>query len=67
MLFVLLSSNGVTFEGEVAVATRSPAPTAATIWSYALLGIYVGFIPVGLGLLWYPFLKRLGRGGMQVV
>lgn len=64
---VLLSSNGVTFEGEVAVATRSPAPTAATIWSYALLGIYVGFIPVGLGLLWYPFLKRLGRGGMQVV
>jgi hypothetical protein len=21
----------------------------------ALLGIYVGFIPVGLGLLWYPF------------
>ncbi|MDZ4721509.1 MAG: hypothetical protein SH847_23850 [Roseiflexaceae bacterium] len=64
---VLLSSNGVTFEGDVAVATVSPAPTTATIWSYALLGIYVGFIPVGLGLMWYPFLRRLGRGGMQAV
>ena len=32
-----------------------------------MLGIYVGFIPVGLGLLWYPFLRRLGRSGMQAV
>ncbi|HMO57213.1 MAG TPA: hypothetical protein PKC19_07655 [Roseiflexaceae bacterium] len=64
---VLISSNGVTFEGDVAVATRSPQPDAATFWRYALLGIYVGFIPVGLGLLWYPFLRRLGRSGMQAV
>jgi zinc transporter, ZIP family len=63
----LLSSNGVTFEGEIAVATVTPAATAATVWQYALLGIYVGFIPVGLGLLWYPFLRRLGRSGMQAV
>ncbi|HEU5089868.1 MAG TPA: hypothetical protein VFT99_20575, partial [Roseiflexaceae bacterium] len=45
----LISSNGVTFEGEVAVATLSPAPNMATFGRYALLGIYVGFIPVGLG------------------
>ena len=63
----LLSSNGMTFEGEVAVATVTPSATAATVWQYALLGIYVGFIPVGLGLLWYPFLRRLGRSGMQAV
>src|SRR5688500_9633216 len=47
----LLSSNGVTFEGEIAVATVTPAADAATFWQYAVLGIYVGFIPVGLGLL----------------
>jgi ZIP family zinc transporter len=63
----LLSSNGVTFEGEVAVATVTPGASAATVWQYALLGIYVGFIPIGLGLLWYPFLRRLGRSGMQAV
>ena len=27
----------------------------------ALLGIYVGVIPVSLGMLWLPFLRRLGR------
>jgi zinc transporter ZupT len=63
----IVSSNAVTFEGEVAVATQTPAPTIGTFWRYALLGIYVGFIPVALGLLWYPFLKRLGRSGMQAV
>jgi zinc transporter ZupT len=63
----LLSSNGVTFEGEIAVATVTPAADARTFWQYALLGIYVGFIPVGLGLLWFPFLRRLGRSGMQAV
>jgi zinc transporter, ZIP family len=63
----IVSSNGVTFEGEVAVATLSPAPDLSTVWRYALLGIYVGFIPVGLGLMWYPFLRRLGRNGMQAV
>jgi zinc transporter, ZIP family len=63
----LVSSNGVTFEGEIAVATVMPAADARTFWQYALLGIYVGIIPVGLGLLWYPFLRRLGRSGMQAV
>jgi zinc transporter ZupT len=63
----LVSSNGVTFEGEVAVATQTPGPDLETFWRYALLGIYVGFIPVGLGLLWFPFLRRLGRTGMQAV
>jgi zinc transporter, ZIP family len=63
----LLSANGVAFEGEVAVATVTPAPDWSTVWRYAVLGIYVGFIPVGLGLMWYPFLRRLGRNGMQAV
>jgi zinc transporter, ZIP family len=66
-IVALVSSNGVTFEGEVAVATLSPVPDATTFGRYALLGIYVGFIPVGLGLMWYPFLRRLGRTGMQAV
>jgi hypothetical protein len=63
----VLSGNGVAFEGEVPVATLTPGPSLDTLWRYALLGIYVGFIPVDLGLLWYPFLRRLGRSGMQLV
>jgi zinc transporter, ZIP family len=63
----LLSANGVAFDGEVAVATVTPSADWDTVWRYAVLGIYVGFIPVGLGLMWYPFLRRLGRNGMQAV
>lgn len=63
----LVSGNGLTFDSVVEVATRTPAPDTATVLQYALLGIYVGFIPVGLGLMWYPFLRRLGRSGMQAV
>ena len=33
----------------------------------ALLGIYVGVIPVSLGMLWLPFLGRLGRRWMSAV
>ena len=64
---LIMTDTGLTFASTVEVATLAPAPTAATFWQYALLGIYVGFIPVGLGLMWYPFLRRLGRTGMQAV
>src|SRR5690606_9993439 len=57
----LLTSTGVTFDAVVDVATRSPAPDARYVSTFALLGIYVGVIPVFLGLLWLPFLRRLDR------
>lgn len=63
----LVSGNGLTFESAVPIATLTPGPSLATFWRYALLGIYVGVIPVGLGLLWYPFLRRLGRSGIQAI
>ena len=49
------------------MAVLTPAFSAETFWRYALIGIYVGVIPVALGLLWYPFLRRLGSAGMDFV
>lgn len=57
----LLSQTGVTFHAEVPVATRSPAPDARYLTTFALIGIYVGVIPVFLGLLWLPFLRGIPR------
>lgn len=57
----LLSETGVTFHAEVPVATRSPAPDARYLTTFALIGIYVGVIPVFLGLLWLPFLRGIPR------
>jgi len=59
LFITLFSSNGVTFEGEVGVATLTPMFNWTYFKTFVLLGIYVGVIPVLLGLLWFPFLKRL--------
>jgi zinc transporter ZupT len=57
----LLTSTGVTFTHDVDVATRSPEADARYLSTFALLGLYVGVIPVFLGLLWLPFLAGVGE------
>ncbi len=58
---ILITETGVTFTGEIAVATVSPRPNALYLRTFTLLGIYVGVIPVSIGLLWFPFLRRIDR------
>jgi len=58
---LLITDTGLTFEGEVPVATLTPQAGPRQFAGYGLLGIYVGVIPVALGLLWYPAMKRMGR------
>ena len=56
-----MTSTGLTFTGDVAVATLSPAADARYLATFALLGIYAGVIPVFIGLLWLPFLRSIER------
>ncbi len=56
----LLSSTGLTFPYTVEVASVTPAPTVDALLRFALIGVFVGVIPVGIGLTWFPFLRRLG-------
>ena len=64
---VLISETGTTFDAEVPVAVLTPGFSGETFSSYALIGFYVGVVPVTLGLLWYPFLRRLGTSGLNFV
>lgn len=57
----LVTSTGLTFTGEVPVATLSPAVDARYLTTFALLGIYAGVIPVFIGLLWLPFIRSVER------
>ncbi len=56
----LLTETGVTFSAEIEVAVQTPSPDARYLGIFALLGIYVGVIPVVLGLFWLPFLREIG-------
>jgi zinc transporter ZupT len=57
----LVTSTGLTFSGEVPVATLSPPVDGKYLGTFALLGIYAGVIPVFIGLLWLPFVRGIDR------
>jgi ZIP family zinc transporter len=57
----LVTSTGLTFSADIAVATRSPALDGRYLGTFALLGIYAGVIPVFIGILWLPFVRSVGR------
>jgi zinc transporter ZupT len=60
----LFTSNAVPFEVDIPVAFTTPQPSTKTFWSFALIGLYVGVIPVFLGIFWFPALRQLGRRWM---
>ncbi len=63
----LMTSTGATFDTEIEVAVQTPETGTSQLLSYALVGVYVGIIPVGLGLLWYPAMRRFSKRVMGFV
>ncbi|HZO35933.1 MAG TPA: ZIP family metal transporter [Solirubrobacteraceae bacterium] len=56
---VLLTSSGGTIAHEIAAAVETPSADLSFFGLMALLGIYVGVIPVALGMLWLPWVRRV--------
>jgi zinc transporter ZupT len=61
----LVTSTGTTFDHEIAVAAETPRPGGRFLWIFTLIGLYVGVMPVALGLLWYPLVRRIGPRTMD--
>ena len=57
----LVTSTGGTIGAEIVAATASPERGASFFGLMALLGVYVGVIPIGIGLLWMPFVRRSSK------
>jgi zinc transporter ZupT len=62
-----LTNTGVTIAHSIEVALPTPPLSLGTLLSYGWLGLYVGLVPVGLGMLCYPYLKVLGQRGLTFV
>jgi zinc transporter ZupT len=60
----LFTTNAVAFDVEIPVAFTTPEPTGTTFWGFTLIGIYVGIIPIYLGIIWFPALRQLSRRWM---
>lgn len=60
-----LTNTGALFERTIDVAVATPDMTAERINFYALIGLFVGVVPVALGMLFYPALRAGGTGAFQ--
>jgi zinc transporter ZupT len=56
----ITSSTGIQTTHEIAAAVETPLPSARGFLGYASIGALVGIVPVALGLLWLPTLRRIG-------
>jgi zinc transporter ZupT len=60
----VFTSNAIPFDVDIPVAFVTPQPQAKTFWSFTLIGLYVGVIPIFLGIFWLPALRTLGKNWM---
>jgi zinc transporter, ZIP family len=63
----LVTATGATIAHEIEAAVETPATDAGFFGLMALLGIYVGVIPVALGMLWLPWVRRIPLGALRLV
>lgn len=61
----LVTTTGATFTHEIEVAVPTPKVTAGQLRFQALIGVFVGVVPIVFGLMFYPVLRGVGQGGMN--
>ncbi len=54
----ITSSTGIQTVDEIPAAVQTPRASARSFAGYTLVGTLVGIVPVALGLLWLPSLRR---------
>ena len=57
----ITTEDGTRFSKTIEAAALAPSPDSGQIIFFAVIGIYVGIIPVMIGLLWYPFIRSMSR------
>ena len=61
----LLTSTGVTIDHTITAATETPGADVDFYALMALIGLYVGVIPVAIGMLWLPWLRGVDARWIQ--
>jgi zinc transporter ZupT len=55
----LVLSDGSTVHHTIVAPNQSPGLTTDLLLTMAVIGLFVGVIPVALGMLWFPFLQSM--------
>jgi zinc transporter ZupT len=63
----LLTATGAKISHTIDVAVETPEADFGFYRLMALLGFYVGIVPVALGMLWLPFVRRIDPAWIRVL
>jgi hypothetical protein len=63
----LITSAGGTITHEIPAAVETATTGLSFFGLMALLGVYVGVIPIALGMLWLPWIRRIPPGWLRAV
>jgi zinc transporter ZupT len=63
----LMTATGGTVDHAIDVAAETPEADVGFYGLMALVGIYVGLIPVAIGMLWLPWIRRIDPRWVQFV
>lgn len=61
----LVTNTGMTFDHAIEVAVPTPTRDNISLTAQAVLGAFVGILPVAVGLMFYPALRGVGQAGMD--
>jgi zinc transporter ZupT len=62
---ILLTATGATINHEITAATETPDGDLGFYGLMALIGVYVGVIPVAIGMLWLPWVRGVDQRWIQ--
>ena len=57
----LVLSDGTTIHHTIVAPQTSPGLTTDLLWTMVVVGVFVGVIPILLGMLWFPFMQSMSR------
>ena len=63
----IVTSTGGTIDHEIPIAVETPDSDVGFYGLMALLGFYVGVLPITLGMLWLPFVRRIDPRWLRVL
>lgn len=63
----LMLSDGSTVDHTIVAPQESPGFTSDVLITLAIIGLFVGVIPVALGMMWFPFLQSMSDRWLHAV
>ncbi len=63
----LVLDDGTKVVHDIEAPFVSPGPSLEVLWTLAVIGVFVGVIPVALGMLWFPFMRDLSDRWLHAV